>query len=328
MVETYDVILATYNGELYLNDQLRSIERQSIPPSHVYIADDGSSDHTISIILEWINSTSISATYIPSLQYRLGSVHNFERLLSVSTANYVMLSDQDDIWDFDKAINLLSSIKNLEYKYGADIPLLAYSDLRVVDSMGNVISSSFFRFQHLYPYSNDWLSIAFQNVVTGCSCVVNRKCIQTSLPFPDEVIMHDWWLALIASSAGKTIYLPKTTINYRQHVNNVVGARSFSRLLFERWSLFASNSLIDTYIGAPILQLKACSSRVMINDLHLCSYINDLTSINPLKRILAALRLRLTKHGILRTILFYLLLLFWKPATTNYNYYHDHSTSQ
>ena len=313
MVETYDIVIATYNGQLYLRDQLRSIERQSILPSHIYIGDDNSTDDTTSIILDWIKTSSIPVTYICPLNDRLGSMRNFERLLSISRAKYIMLSDQDDIWHPDKAINLLNSIRSLEKENGTDIPLLAHSDLRVVDSMGNVISPSFLRFQHLDPYSNDWLSIALQNTVTGCSCVVNRKCIKSSLPFPDEVIMHDWWLALVASSAGKIIYLPKTTIDYRQHANNVVGARSFPSLLLDRLRLFSSYSLIDKYIGQPIRQLKACAYRISIDNSRSISYIKDLTSVNPLVRISAALRLRLKKHGIVRTFLFYILLLFWNP---------------
>ena len=81
MVETYDVVLATYNGGLYLEDQLRSIEGQSLLPSHVYIGDDGSTDHNNSIISEWMNSTAIPTTYLSPLEKPLGTVRNFERLL-------------------------------------------------------------------------------------------------------------------------------------------------------------------------------------------------------------------------------------------------------
>ena len=146
MVENYDVILATYNGESYLIEQLKSIERQTLPPSHIYIGDDGSTDRTISIISEWSKSSSINITFIPSLKRPLGCIRNFERLLSISTSSYVMISDQDDIWHPDKAINLLRSIRTLEYQYGCNIPLLAYSDLQVVDSMENIISPSYFLF--------------------------------------------------------------------------------------------------------------------------------------------------------------------------------------
>ena len=156
----------------------------------------------------------------------------------------------------------------MENKYGINIPLLAHSDLRVVDSLGNVISPSFFRYQNLYPYKSDWLSIGFQNIVTGCSCVVNRTCIQSSLPFPKEVIMHDWWLALIASSSGKIIYFPKSTISYRQHANNIIGAKTFSVLLSQRLRLLFNRRLIDQYIGDPIHQLIACTYRIDVTNLH------------------------------------------------------------
>ena len=313
MVDTYDVVLAAYNGELYLKDQLRSIENQSLLPAHVYIADDGSTDQTKTIILEWANSTSIPTTYLPPLNHRLGSVRNFERLLSVSKSNYVMLSDQDDLWHSDKAINLINSIRILERQYGMNLPLLAFSDLRVVDSSGHLISPSFFRHQHLNPFNSDWYLISLQNIVPGCSCLVNRTCIQLSLPFPDEVIMHDWWLALVASFSGKTIYFQRSTANYRQHANNLVGAKPFSALFLQRLPLFLNHSLIDRYIGDPILQLKACSNRFRFDHAYSYDFIRDLTSINPIVRIAAALHLRLKKHGIMRTCLFYILLLFWTP---------------
>ena len=313
MVDTYDVVLATYNGELYLYDQLRSIENQSLLPAHIYIADDGSTDCTISIISKWAKSTLIPTTYLPPLTHRLGSIRNFERLLTVSKSNYVLLSDQDDIWHSDKAKNLISSIRILEKHYGNNIPLLAFSDLQVVDSSGHVISSSFFRYQHLNPFNSDWCSISLQNIVPCCSCVLNKKCIQLSLPFPDEVVMHDWWLALVASFSGKIIYCQRSTANYRQHANNVVGAKPFTALLLQRLSLFLNRSLIDRYIGEPILQLKACSNRFRLDHAQSYDSIRDLTSTNPVVRISAALNLRLKKHGIMRTSLFYIFLLFWKP---------------
>ena len=315
MVDTYDVVIATYNGELYLSEQLRSIECQSVLPSHVYIGDDGSTDQTITIITEWIKSSSIPVTYYSPSKSRLGSVRNFERLLSASKSSFVMLSDQDDVWHSDKAQNLLRYIKSLEKQYGTNTPLLAYSDLSVVDSDGNIISPSFFRYQHLNPKSNHWLSIGLQNIVPGCSSVVNRKCIQLSLPFPDNVIMHDWWLALVASSSGETTYYPDSTINYRQHANNVVGASSFSCLLIRRLSLFLKPSSIDKYIGEPILQLQACANRLKINNSSLSDCLADLTSSFPITRICAALRLGLKKHGIIRTIFFYILLFFWNPPS-------------
>ena len=313
MVGCYSVVLATFNGGLHLSDQLRSIGSQSLLPSHIYIGDDGSNDTTIQIILDWIKSTSIPTTYLPSSNHRLGIIRNFERLLCLSSSNYVMLSDQDDIWHPDKAVNLLSSMRSFEKQHGNDIPLLAYSDLQVVNSMGKIISPSYFRYQHLNPGKSDWLSIGLQNIVPGCSCVVNSKCIELSLPFPHDVIMHDWWLALVASSSGKIIYFPKSTIDYRQHANNVVGAISFSALFSQYFPLLFNSLLIDRYVGDRIFQLQACAYRFKSDRTYLCSLLRDLESINPFERILAALRLRLKKHGILRTVVFYILLILWKP---------------
>ena len=102
----YDVVLATYNGENYIDEQLYSIVNQSIPPSKIIISDDSSRDKSLSICNYWSTQSLIPFLILPQPSCRLGSCRNFERLLTFSSSNYVMLADQDDIWDLNKAENI------------------------------------------------------------------------------------------------------------------------------------------------------------------------------------------------------------------------------
>ena len=314
MVIEYEVLLATYNGAKYIETQLISIFRQTNPPSRVLISDDNSSDGTVDIVLQCAarNSFNIEILAVNKNQ-RLGSCRNFERLLSATTSNYVMLADQDDVWDLNKAELLLEKMLQVENYNISKFPIIVHSDLRVINNQGSIISPSFFTYQHLNPSHNDWISIAIQNVVTGCSCLLNRSCIEAALPFPDTAIMHDWWLALIASRLGRVVYLDRPCISYRQHGHNVVGAKGYKLLALTSLIELLSGVNLFRRIDAPIKQLQSCFSRYPMNSEIIENSIRGLNHKYLHIRIISALRLKLRKHGILRTFVFYLSLCFWNP---------------
>ncbi len=66
-----------------------------------------------------------------------------------------------------------------------------------------------------------------QNTITGCTVMINRKLAQKCLPIPNDAIMHDWWIGLVASQFGKIGYIDEATIKYRQHSSNTIGAKGF-----------------------------------------------------------------------------------------------------
>ena len=314
MVIDYEVILATFNGERYILQQLKSIESQTILPTRIIISDDGSTDSTLEIIRIWQKSTKLSVNILPCSGVRLGSCKNFERLLAFTSSDYVMLSDQDDVWKKTKAESLLSEMIKLENSTPTRTPLLVYSDLSLIDNDGLLISSSFYRYQRLNPFKNDWISLSLQNVVTGCSSLINSSCINLALPFPDEVILHDWWLALVASRNGTTSLVFDDIVSYRQHDDNVIGAKGFFRLVLNRLYQFFNFKSLDHWIGLPLHQMRACSERFPSDNTLESQYIKSLFSPSSIIRLLAAFELGLSKHGLLRTIGFYIALLFWNPS--------------
>ena len=314
MVSEYEVLLATCNGQDYIEEQLESIVAQSFPPVRILISDDLSNDNTLAIIEKWISYSYVPVKILPPLDIRLGSCRNFERLLYSSSSDYVMLSDQDDIWDEDKAEELFRLMFIAEHKYGSEIPILVHSDLRLIDNSGKLISKSFFHYQNLDASRSDFLSVSLQNIVTGCSTLLNQPCISFALPFPDQVPMHDWWLAIVASLNGHIVFYPKSTLSYRQHASNLVGASGFWSLIFRNFIVAARNCFRFSSFAFSINLLYLCSRRFPAS--HSC-FNHDLSSLfssNAIVRFLMARKLSLRKHGCVRTLTFYFSLLLWRPT--------------
>jgi hypothetical protein len=112
-------------------------------------------------------------------------------------------------------------------------PLLIHSDLKAVNENLDVISNSMFEYQFLDYKRNKLNNLLVQNIVTGCTVMVNHKLIDlTRDNTPNDVIMHDWWLALVSSAFGQVIFIDKPTILYRQHGNNGVGAKYVNSLSY------------------------------------------------------------------------------------------------
>ncbi len=222
-----DILLATYNGEKYLPEQLQSIERQSYPNWRLIARDDCSKDTTSLILQDFAKRHPNKVLLLPTTQ-NLGVVGNFSAAMEASTAPYAALCDQDDVWDCDKLSIMLTAIQELEKQHSAETPLLVHSDLRLVTSDLKPIASSFWRYTHLYPQETTTLNrLLAQNVVTGCALLCNRALLQFATPLPRETLMHDWWLALTASALGKIGVIDRQTLNYRQHGKNTLGAIKF-----------------------------------------------------------------------------------------------------
>lgn len=221
----FEIVLATYNGAVYLDEQLNSIFKQ-LKSGRVLVHDDGSSDNTPVLLLNRAAQEGrLEVVDAPPVG---GASANFSLLLQQTTAPYVFCADQDDIWLQDKLDRLLKSMRFYEEVYGEHTPLLVHSDLRVIDASGRELNSSFWRYQHLDPrWGNYFHLLLTQNVVTGCAMVVNRALLDRALPIPCEAVMHDWWLALVACAFGKVEWVETPMVLYRQHGRNEVGAKAF-----------------------------------------------------------------------------------------------------
>jgi glycosyltransferase involved in cell wall biosynthesis len=233
-----DILLATYNGQKYLREQVDSILAQSNQDWQLLIRDDASDDDTLSIIKDYVAKYSDRVKLIEDDGCHLGASLNFQRLLENSAAEYIMFSDQDDVWlplKIEATLNLMKSTE----KECPNKPILVHTDLIVVDSRLNTIAKSTWKYQGISPeIGNDPNKVIFQNVATGCTIMINRKAKTISLPIPKEAVMHDWWLAINVAKYGKIVYVPDQLVLYRQHSNNLVGAKQAPKITI--W-LFLSN---------------------------------------------------------------------------------------
>ena len=225
-----DILLATYNGQEYLKEQIDSILAQSNQDWQLLIRDDASDDDTLNIIKDYVARYSDNIKLIEDSGCHLGASLNFQRLLENSIAEYIMFSDQDDVWLPPKIEATLNLMKATEKAY-PNKPILVHTDLRVVDSQLKTIAKSTWRYQRSFPETgNDLSKVILQNVATGCTIMINRKAKTISLPIPKEAVMHDWWIAINVAKHGKIVYIPDQLVLYRQHHNNVVGAKKVPRV--------------------------------------------------------------------------------------------------
>ncbi len=224
-----DILLSTYNGERYLADLLDSIAAQTHSDWRLLVRDDGSTDRTVEIIKSFDARLPGRVRLIREPDGNIGAARNFSSLLSRSDADYIMFADQDDVWLADKVAVTLERMQKLEQEHGSDTARLVHTDLTVVDENLAKIADSFWNYQHLNPENGRILSRALvANTATGCSIMINKRLKDLALPIPQEAIMHDWWLALVASALGRVDYVPRPTILYRQHSTNTLGAKKSS----------------------------------------------------------------------------------------------------
>ena len=218
-----DIVLATYNGEKFLEQQLESLINQDVSITYrILAADDGSSDTSVAILKRYA-TLSPKLVVLDDIEKCRGPLGRFGWLANQTTAPYVMFCDQDDIWLSDKVNETLKAMYAAE-TVNPNSPILVHTDLVVVNEELCEISPSFIGLRNIDP-SPSLSRLLVENSVTGCTVLVNRKLLKLALPFPASVHMHDWWLALLAKSCGKLVYLPKKSIYYRQHESNTIGVR-------------------------------------------------------------------------------------------------------
>lgn len=199
------ICIATYNGEKYIAEQLKSILPQLNSNDEIIISDDGSTDDTLNIIaglkdkrISIYNHTSTGQTSYIKVK------NNFSNALSHAKGDYIFLCDQDDIWHPNKVEIFLTYLKRYECVQ-SDCELMsptpyATGTLKQYKSIiGNII--------HL-PFR-------------GCNMAITRNLIDIILPIPDPVITHDAWIGCCAIARKSYKKIDEKLLQYRIHENNV-----------------------------------------------------------------------------------------------------------
>ncbi|HLL84531.1 MAG TPA: glycosyltransferase family 2 protein [Longimicrobium sp.] len=228
---TIDILLTVYNGAEFLAEQLRSLQAQTHGDWRLWVRDDGSTDGTPRVVREAAAGDG-RIRLLESGEARIGALAGFAWLLAHAgdgEAEYTMFCDADDVWLPGKIEVTLAAMRRAEAECGPELPVLVHTDLRVVDARLATIDPSFWHFQGMRPELNSLNRILNQNTVTGCTAMINRALRERGTPVPPEAVMHDWWLALVASCFGRVVPVPEATILYRQHGRNDTGARRHAR---------------------------------------------------------------------------------------------------
>lgn len=258
------ICMCTYNGAPYLREQLDSIAAQTCLPDRLVVFDDRSSDRTAEILREFASHAPFPVQ-IKVNRENLGPALNFSQISCIDDAGYVFFCDQDDVWLPEKISTEMATMKELEDRYGADVPLMVHCDLETVDQDLNRIAPSFMESQGYSHLENPLRILIAQNFVTGCTVAINRPAMEIALPVPGGAIMHDWWMALVVAACGHIGFVPEPLIRYRQHEANQVGARPVG--LIGRWrkssrrkrKLDVRHHLLSTMRQAKVLKERLIS---------------------------------------------------------------------
>lgn len=224
------VCMATYNGALFVAEQLRSILKQLESVDEIVIVDDSSSDNTVAVI------ESIGDSRIRLLRNteNLGVIKTFERALRTSTNPILFLSDQDDIWHEEKLERMLEAFQNPNVT-------LCMTNAVCTDESGNQRLGVRFKGLHKMP---GLIGTIIQNRYQGSLMAFRREILTVALPFPCATPMHDWWLGTVNTLVGKAVFINEPLINYRRHSATVTKEEHGSVLRMAKYRLLLVISLI------------------------------------------------------------------------------------
>lgn len=307
------VLLATYNGSEYINELFSSLALQTFNDFSVAVRDDKSTDNTLDVIRENFSHYPELMGSVAVNSHKLGPAMNFLSLISEVDADYVLLCDQDDVWLPSKIEKTLKKVKEMEKLHGVDMPVLVHTDLVVVDSDLNKISESFWEYQNIRPSRGEGVNrIIAQNVVTGCTATFNRALLRLIQELPiNSLIMHDWLLAIVASSAGKIEHIDEPTVLYRQHKSNKIGAQGWGlRFIIDRIAQYRHIKprfkKVRDQLQIVIRYLKESIPKE--NSLFLEKYIDVFAKGSFFRRLEFVIKNRIFMQGTIRNIGYFMFL--------------------
>lgn len=223
-----NILMSTYNGQQFLAEQIRSIQEQSYTDWTLFIRDDGSSDNTKEILKDFERQDSRIHIIDSEKSDNLGVIKSFHKLVNHDRADYYFFSDQDDVWLPNKLELSLKEAQN----YLADLPLMVYMDLKVVNQDLEIMTESMVKSQSHHA-NTELVQELTENTVTGGVAMINHALAEMWQE-TDDILMHDWYLALLASAFGNLVFIDQPGELYRQHSDNVLGARTLSKR-FKKW---------------------------------------------------------------------------------------------
>lgn len=224
------ILMATYNGEKYLAQQLESIANQTHKEWELQVSDDGSTDRTRQIFQDFSKQQINNSCLIQKGPCK-GFSSNFLSLIQQQNAqgDYYAFSDQDDVWKSDKLERAIRFLKTIS----ADKPALYCSRTRLVNEDNKAVG-----FSPLFRKKISFCNALVQNIGGGNTMVFNKAALklfrQASYGI-DNIISHDWWIYMLMTGSGNTVFFDSyPTVRYRQHMANRIGSNANWRARFYR----------------------------------------------------------------------------------------------
>lgn len=221
--KTVTILMATYNGSEFIENQILSLQQQKYKKWMLYIHDDGSSDDTLDIIKR-IKITDSRINLVEDGVTRLGAGKNFLSLIKFSTTNYTIFCDQDDIWLENKLSNMVAYADSKGLA-SSKLPSIVYADGYAFDDSTGDIDFSGISHNHATRLKD---FLFFNAGYQGCSILFNKAMVDIAADYHGYVHLHDDVVSLIAHSLGNVYFLPKKLMLYRQHMGAVTGQKKFN----------------------------------------------------------------------------------------------------
>jgi glycosyltransferase involved in cell wall biosynthesis len=259
------IAMATYNGEMYLQPQLRSIAEQLRLPDEVVICDDGSTDRTGEIVRDFAASAPflVRVHENPTSQ---GPIENFQRAVELCDGDIIVLCDQDDCWRPEKLIRIEETFSSSP-KAG-----LLFSDAELIDQDGHSINRRLWQYTFKAKYQKQIRTgkafelLLQRHVVTGAAMAFRQSFREMILPLPTDIpLIHDGWIALIIAAISDVAMLPEPLISYRLHPGQYLGIEPFKQRLPENKSKDSSSLArrSEYYLG-EIRKLRTVQKRLAV----------------------------------------------------------------
>lgn len=213
------VAMTTYNGEKYLREQLDSIMNQSVKVDEIIVCDDGSSDKTLDILKDYPAKVTVNCS-------TLGFKKNFKKAISLCRGDYIILCDQDDIWEDNKVEELK---KQFELHLNMHVCACAF---HCIDGNDNFLNNR--KVMKLYPgevEKNEIIEVTLDSLISinyfqGSSMMIDRWIANRFLDDYNEEIEHDWFICMLAASYHSMYFYNKALFQYRIHEKNEIGIPS------------------------------------------------------------------------------------------------------
>lgn len=295
------ILLSTYNGALYLKDQLNSLLSQNFKDFLIIARDDGSTDSSYEMLQYCTEHSSLDIILLEE-RTNVGVKKSFDLLLHKALTlkvSYIIFADQDDIWKQDKVGTTFFKMKELEIKYPL-FPLLVHSNLSVVDAQLQMIAPFFWKYQNINPDKQRLTDFIVDNNITGCTMMINRTLAEKIKNIPNEAIMHDWWIAMVASVFGKIGYINEPLMLYRQHGDNNTGATQYGFQYFVK-KFFAKPSF-RKYINQIKAFLELYSKELNENDRKMLEEFSSFGELTKCQKLKILYKYQIWKNGFMRNL--------------------------